>query len=416
MMMCSSSRRRTEEDYAWGGVARFESGHTHNVSVRPLPLLQRILLRDIVFVPFYVRPIMDDFETQGALYKRKDFLDKEEGAKTTLIELTISEKNVDVEKLIESCTRKLAEDPENAKALLIRASSYVKKQQYEAAVNDYTRAIALSPNDETTFYNRGTSYEKLGALDEAINDFTMVLNIDPNHVNAAYARAACHNRKGLFSEAIDDYNFALMKDEEARLSAAAEAQKNFGDSGTSVTQIPIPHSPGRKRTGSFAIGVDKYTKKREQELRKQIAADTPPQSPSRRRKGEGSGHPIPAHSQQMKSAYANIKMKSFLHSPPRSPANFNKYDPSGRSKVFNRNAHLNVNASGRSTPADVIPAPSSPSIITTPPISTTKDDRAQYINAQQISLPTPTECKAVKDKPAMLLLSKVPVVANLIRP
>ena len=136
----------------------------------------------------------------------------------------------------------------------------MKKQQYEVAVNDYTRAIALSPNDETTFYNRGASYEKLGALDEVINDFTMVLNIDPNHVNAAYARAACHNRKGLFSEAIDDYNFALMKDEEARLSAAAEAQKNFGDRAL-VTQIPIPCSPGRKRTGSFAIGVDKYTKK-----------------------------------------------------------------------------------------------------------------------------------------------------------
>ena len=190
---------------------------THTTSpVRPLPLLQRIELRDIVFVPFYVRPIMDDFETQGALYKRKDFLDKEEGAKNHPNRTYYFRKNVDVDKLIESCTRKLAEDPENAKALLIRASSYVKKQQYEAAVNDYTRAIALSPNDETTFYNRGASYEKLGALDEAINDFTMVLNIDPNHVNAAYARAACHNRKGLFSEAIDDYNFALMKDEEAR--------------------------------------------------------------------------------------------------------------------------------------------------------------------------------------------------------
>ena len=110
---------------------------------------------------------MDDFENQGALYKRKDFLDKEEGAKNHPNRTYYFRKNVDVDKLIESCTHKLADDPENAKALLIRASSYVKKQQYEAAVNDYTRAIALSPNDETTFYNRGTSYEKLGALDRS---------------------------------------------------------------------------------------------------------------------------------------------------------------------------------------------------------------------------------------------------------
>ena len=130
---------------------------------------------------------IDDFETQGALYKRKDFLGKEEDAKNHPNRTYYFRKNVDVDKLIESCTRKLTEDPENTKALLIRASSYVKKQQYQLSIGDYTRAVAMNPNDESTFYNRGTAYEKLGALDEAINDFTMVLNIDPNHVNAAYA-------------------------------------------------------------------------------------------------------------------------------------------------------------------------------------------------------------------------------------
>ena len=81
-----------------GEASSVQSGHTHNVR-SSAPLLQRIRSR-IVFVPFYVRPIMDDFETQGALYKRKDFLDKEEGAKNHPNRTYYFRKNVDVEKLL----------------------------------------------------------------------------------------------------------------------------------------------------------------------------------------------------------------------------------------------------------------------------------------------------------------------------
>ena len=323
--------------------------------------------------------------------------------RTIPIEHITLEKNVDVDKLIESCTRKLTEDPENTKALLIRASSYVKKQQYQLSIGDYTRAVAMNPNDESIFYNRGTAYEKLGALDEAINDFTMVLNIDPNHVNAAYARAACHNRKGLFSEAIDDYNFALMKDEEARLNAAVEAQKDFSNNGSgNITSIP--HSPSRKRTGSFAIGVDKYTKIREQELREQITGNTPPQSPSRKinnysnRKSINLSiyNPSSLNNNNRNVTNLNNRINGTLHSPPRSPAilnnrninsNYMNDNHMNKSSVFQRNRYLNTNISGRSTPADVIPAPSSPSIIKSPPnMNQNQQQSQQYGHDQTVNV------------------------------
>ena len=114
----------------------------------------------------------DDFELSsasvGALYKRKDFLGKEEDAKNHPNRTYYFRKNMDVNKLIESCTRILKENPESKKALLIRASSYVKKQQYQLAVDDYSLALSVAPNDVVCLYNRGTCFEKLGLLVETL--------------------------------------------------------------------------------------------------------------------------------------------------------------------------------------------------------------------------------------------------------
>ena len=225
---------------------------------------------------------LEDLSLRGALFKRKDFLDKEEGAKSHPNRTYYYRRKttVDVDKLIESCTRKLWRDKQNgrqlnAKALYIRASCYMKKQKWAAAVSDYTAALSIDENDVASIvssyltpsffrciwakltlrsqYNRGMAYEKLGSVNEAIADFTTVLSVDHNHVNAAYARAACHNRNGSFTAAIDDYNFALLKDQELREGA--------------VAGYAMP--PSRRRTGSFAVGVEAYLKKRERELREQ---------------------------------------------------------------------------------------------------------------------------------------------------
>ena len=176
---------------------------------------------------------------RGALYKRKDYLDKDEDAKSHPNRTYYYRKNVDVDKLIETCSRRLGEDANNAKALFIRASSYMKKHEYQLAIDDYSLALQINQNDVACVYNRGMAYEKMGALNESIRDYTRVLEIDPNHVNAAYARAACHNRKGHFSRAIEDYNLALMKDQQIRLASP----------GACVRVCRVPCVSGRKRDG-----------------------------------------------------------------------------------------------------------------------------------------------------------------------
>ena len=203
--------------------------------------------------------ILQDFK--GALYKRKDFLDKEEAAKSHPNRTYYYRKNVDLDKLIQLCSKKLRDDPKNLKAFFIRASSWMKKKEYQRAINDYTSVISVNSKDVVSLYNRGTAYEKLGRTDESIRDYTAVLDLDPNHVNAAYARAACHNRRGHFARAIEDYNLALRKDR----------QKN-----DSSDKLRVKGSPGYKRTGSFAVGMEEYMKRRELELRQKIGSSSKP--------------------------------------------------------------------------------------------------------------------------------------------
>ena len=89
-----------------------------------------------------------DFEAslcQGALYKRKDFLGKEEDAKTHPNRTYYFRKSVDIDQLILSCSNKLSKNPSDRKALLIRAASFAKKQQHEEAIRDYSLLISNNP-------------------------------------------------------------------------------------------------------------------------------------------------------------------------------------------------------------------------------------------------------------------------------
>ena len=223
-------------------------------------------------------------ELKGSLYKRKDFVGKEEDAKSHPNRTYYYRKNVDVGALIDSCTRKLQTDPTNAKALYIRASSFMKQNSFPEAVRDYTNALQINPRDVGSLYNRGIAQEKLGRTQESINDYTAVLKIDPNHVNAAYARAACHNREGQFSKAIEDYNFALQKDQELRVNNNSNTNNKTTPKGKG--SITTPRSPSsRKRVGSFAVGAKAYAETRERELRAEIM-QTPPSSPPRNSSGK----------------------------------------------------------------------------------------------------------------------------------
>lgn len=67
------------------------------------------------------------------LTRRKDFIDKEEEARKSPNRVLYFRRNADYDRLIEVCSRKLAENPRNVRALLIRASSTLKKGEQRTA-------------------------------------------------------------------------------------------------------------------------------------------------------------------------------------------------------------------------------------------------------------------------------------------
>ena len=125
---------------------------------------------------------------------------------------------LNVDNLINVCTKKLAKEGNHKKALFIRASSYLKKGMFEATIDDCKALMKLENTHAGAFYVRGCAYEKLEENDKAIDDFSRVLEIDPQHINAAYARGACENKRGNFAKAIDDYNMALAIDKDRSMS------------------------------------------------------------------------------------------------------------------------------------------------------------------------------------------------------
>jgi hypothetical protein len=72
-----------------------------------------------------------EFLSSATLTRRKDFLDREEEAKSAPNRVLYFRRNADNDRLISACTKKLQADPHNVRALLIRASSHVKKGAWE---------------------------------------------------------------------------------------------------------------------------------------------------------------------------------------------------------------------------------------------------------------------------------------------
>lgn len=166
------------------------------------------------------RPPDDDLasfeDVKGALYRRKDFLSTDEAAKSHPNRAYYYRKTQDVERLLQVCSAKLAQDPANTRALFIRASAYAKKGDVQAAAADYTRILQRDATNEDALFQRGTLYEKAGSLDDAIADFTAVLELNRGHKKAALQRAACQNLKGNLGNlelAITDYELALQGDD-----------------------------------------------------------------------------------------------------------------------------------------------------------------------------------------------------------
>ncbi len=50
-----------------------------------------------------------------------------------------SQVNIEIQSLIEMCSRKLEQDPSHKKALLLRASSYIKKSELDKVISSNCR-------------------------------------------------------------------------------------------------------------------------------------------------------------------------------------------------------------------------------------------------------------------------------------
>jgi len=149
----------------------------------------------------------------GGIYRRKDFVGREDAAKSHPNRTYYFRKDVDDDALASACSRRIEENPYDPKPFCIRGSILAKRGKHEDAVKDFTQALQLVPRDAACLYGRGLSLEKCGKLNEAIQDFTTILtDVDPGNYAVAYARADCYNRLGDFEAAIRDYDFALSRD------------------------------------------------------------------------------------------------------------------------------------------------------------------------------------------------------------
>jgi hypothetical protein len=84
-----------------------------------------------------------DALSKPTLTRRKDFIDKEEEARKSPNRVLYFRRNADFDRLIEVCTRKIADNPRNLRALLIRASSLYKKGE-AAAQGPWQQALAVT--------------------------------------------------------------------------------------------------------------------------------------------------------------------------------------------------------------------------------------------------------------------------------
>lgn len=78
---------------------------------------------------------------------------------------TIYRQELDVEILIDVCSKKLQEDPTHKKALFIRSSSLLKRGFLNEAISDCNELLKLSPRNAGAFYIRGCILEKMGNID-----------------------------------------------------------------------------------------------------------------------------------------------------------------------------------------------------------------------------------------------------------
>ncbi|GIQ90462.1 hypothetical protein KIPB_013263, partial [Kipferlia bialata] len=91
-------------------------------------------------------PIVVDDEdglSTGGLYKRADFVDREDKARSHPNRRYYYRKNEDVASLISECTSKLEQDPKDIRALFIRSSALIRAGDHAHAEPDLDLLLSL---------------------------------------------------------------------------------------------------------------------------------------------------------------------------------------------------------------------------------------------------------------------------------
>ena len=159
---------------------------------------------------------------KGALLKRKDFIDKDEEAKShPSRHYYFRRAETDAATVIAQCTTELAANPCAAQALYLRGTSHAKCGQHESAICDLDAVLRMYQQQgcgggasagasgasgkgngsgagaivsqrlaTSALYQRALARSRCGQLREAIADLTHVIRLDPDHLSAAYTRAA----------------------------------------------------------------------------------------------------------------------------------------------------------------------------------------------------------------------------------
>ncbi|MDD5428790.1 MAG: tetratricopeptide repeat protein [Candidatus Omnitrophica bacterium] len=138
------------------------------------------------------------------------------------------------EKVIESLTKNIQENPKNAQAYFLRAASYSVAGQFNQAIDDYTKAIELNPQYSEAYWSRGFCYANMGKDDKAIEDYAAYLKLARKMQALVYEmRASAYYRKGMFDEAEADLKSALELQPEFKKAAEGleEIKKARNDPG-----------------------------------------------------------------------------------------------------------------------------------------------------------------------------------------
>lgn len=118
----------------------------------------------------------------------------------------------DYEKVVEDCTRYLAETPEDGDALWLRGRAHSRLGNIERAITDFTQALRYLPRESALLLDRGQAHSARDDYRAALDDFDQAVKLDPTNVSALLLRGDCRSKFDQNQAALEDFEKALKLD------------------------------------------------------------------------------------------------------------------------------------------------------------------------------------------------------------